>query len=301
MPSRHVVGAPAARAGNGSRLAGAGKVTQAPPRAPLRGVESVADDSVPLALMSLFESTLPCGEPELMRVSSFRRYLADINRRGPEPGATTRLSSLSPSLLEDLLRFENRERGADVLEVLAACVRHGRALTAHLQCGDRVLPLTAFPRERLAYCPVDLQAMIEAQPIDLPVLQVETAVLRALGDREAELIGEPQFYRPLSPLLWALALHGTRDDLLPEVAGTAVYRVSPAFDLTLSADETLRELLRRMRRSVSSLREIAEWPGLDRSKAARLINALYLQSGLIVSRSHPAALGDSWFGPPTTP
>ena len=34
---------------------------------------------------------------------------------------------------------------------------------------------------------------------------------------------------------------------------------------------------------------------LGLGKPHRLLNALYLQSGLIVSRAHPAALGDSWF------
>jgi hypothetical protein len=28
----------------------------------------------------------------------------------------------------------------------------------------------------------------------------------------------------------------------------------------------------------------------------RLLNALYLQGGLIVSRTHPVATNDSWFG-----
>lgn len=31
-------------------------------------------------------------------------------------------------------------------------------------------------------------------------------------------------------------------------------------------------------------------------RASRLLNALYLQSGLIVSRAHPAAFSESWFG-----
>ena len=52
----------------------------------------------------------------------------------------------------------------------------------------------------------------------------------------------------------------------------------------------------RLRREVASLREIAALPGMGRSRATRLLNALYLQAGLIVSRSHPAALGESWFG-----
>ncbi len=40
---------------------------------------------------------------------------------------------------------------------------------------------------------------------------------------------------------------------------------------------------------------MARWPGFDRDRAMRLLNALYLQAGLIVSRTHPAATSDSWF------
>ena len=40
-----------------------------------------------------------------------------------------------------------------------------------------------------------------------------------------------------------------------------------------------------------NLRDLAEWPGFDRVRAARLLNGLYLQAGLIVSRTHPAAAG----------
>ena len=243
--------------------------------------------------MPQFESTRPQGEPELMRVSSFRRYLAEMHRRSPDAGASTRLSSLNPSLMADLMRFEHGGRGADVLEVLAACVRHGRALTVHLQCADKVLPLTVFPREQLVHCPVDPQTIMAAQPAELPVLQVETALLRPPGEREAPPVDEPHLYRPLAPLLWTFAMRGVRARLLPEVAGTAVYRVSPAFDVRQVVEGPVRDVLRDMRRTVMSLREIAERTGLGLDVAARLINALYLQSGLIISRSHPGALSIS--------
>ena len=35
---------------------------------------------------------------------------------------------------------------------------------------------------------------------------------------------------------------------------------------------------------------------MDRERAIRLLNALYLQAGLIVSRSHPDAISERWFG-----
>ena len=59
--------------------------------------------------------------------------------------------------------------------------------------------------------------------------------------------------------------------------------------------ELLRNCVRRLQRETTNLRGLAEWPGMDRALASRLLNALYLQAGLIVSRSHPAAETDGWF------
>ena len=96
----------------------------------------------------MFPSTLPAGAPELMRISDFRRYLQQSQDRGDR--TTTRLSSLSPSLLQDLLRFEREGRGSELLEVIAAALRHGRNLLIHLGLEAHVIPLTVFPAERLA-------------------------------------------------------------------------------------------------------------------------------------------------------
>jgi hypothetical protein len=167
-----------------------------------------------------------------------------------------------------------------------------------LHYGDKVLPLTLFPKEHLAHCPIDPQVLFQ-QWVEYPltVLQVEPAVLRPPGDPDIALVGEEGMYHPLSPLLWALAMHGARAELLPEIAGTAVYRVSPAFDCTLVGRAgPLRSAVMQLRLEVASLRQIESWPGMNHELAMRLLNAVYLQVGLIVSRSHPAALGDSWFG-----
>ena len=58
----------------------------------------------------------------------------------------------------------------------------------------------------------------------------------------------------------------------------------------------LKAAIDRLRRQTANLTEIASWPALDRERATRLLNALYLQAGLMVSRSHPDAVRDSWFG-----
>ena len=98
----------------------------------------------------LFDSTIPFGEPELLRASAFRRYLdelgAESRRLGMGP-RISRISQLSPSLRADLLRFEH-DGGSEAMEVLAACVRHAKRVTIHLKCGERVVPLTDAGRRR---------------------------------------------------------------------------------------------------------------------------------------------------------
>lgn len=246
----------------------------------------------------MFEPTIPFGEPELMRVSAFRRYLDELVRHsGRGTGVTSRLSSLSPSLLEDLLRFEQDGRATEVLEVLAAGVRHAQRVTVHLQSGDKVVPLTMFPQERLVHCPVDPQPLVTSRQVEIEVLHVEPALLRPPGDPEVSLVGDLPLYHPLGPLLWELALRGTRDQLLPEIAGPAAYRISPGVDLAgLRLSGTILAAVDRLQRTTSNLRDISHWPGFDRERAVRLLNALYLQAGLIVSRTHPDAFSDSWFG-----
>lgn len=247
----------------------------------------------------MFEPTIPFGEPELIRVSDFLRYLDELATPGHAPPmSSSRLASLSPSLMADLLRFEENGGSSEVLEVLAACLRHARDVTAHLAWGDKVAPLTVFPNQRLVHCAVPVDTLLASRLTDLNVLHVEPATLRPPGDPELSLVAPATEHHPLGMLLWELALRGKRDDLLPEIAGPAAYRLSPGIDLgTIRPTGSLAAGIERLQQGgAATLREISEWPGFDRERAARLLNALYLQSGLIVSRTHPSALGDSWFG-----
>jgi hypothetical protein len=251
------------------------------------------------ALPTMFESTLPLGAPDLMRVSAYRRYLDEMTPSGDTESGSSRLSALSPSLLQDLQRFEHLRRpgeGLEVLEVLAACVRHGCNLLVHLQDESRVVPLTLFPAERLVHCPMNMEQLLSTRLADLHVLHVEPALLRPAGHEDREMVGDAVHYMPLGPLLWELALRGAREELLPEIAGSAAYRIVPGLQLRgLNLDSTLAVAVSKLQRNTTNLREISEWPGFDRARAMRLLNALYLQAGLMVSRSHPAATNEGWF------
>ncbi|WP_372526266.1 hypothetical protein [Piscinibacter sp.] len=245
----------------------------------------------------MFEPTIPFGEPELMRASAYRLYLKELDAEAARSGVSSRISSLSPSLRADLYRFEADGGASEVLEVVAACVRHAKRVTIHMQYGEHVVPLTVFPHERLVHCPIAMTQLLGDGLTGLRVMHVEPALLRPPGDPELALVGEQRLHSPLAPLLWELAMRGERRELLPEIAGPAVYRVTPGLALgTLPLRGALLSAVYRLRLEASNLRDIAEWPGLDRERAIRLLNALYLQAGLMVSRSHPDAIGDSWFG-----
>lgn len=227
----------------------------------------------------------------------------------PDPAATahtahtthtahTALSSLNPSLLQDLLRFEPAGPQRALLEVLAACVRHTQALAITVGMpGQPLLVISVFPTDRQVHCAQPLADVLAGDLSDLDVLEVQPARWRTPGSTEAHRIDQPALYTPLGPLLWAVALRGARQALLPELAGQAAYRVSPGLSLGgLVVPGAMASCITRLRRQTCNLRAIASWPGVGPERAMRLLNALYLQSGLIVSRSHPAATNDGWTG-----
>lgn len=246
----------------------------------------------------MYESTIPFGEPELLRASTYLQALDEAPGTG---GRVAQLAALSPSLMADLRRFEHRPEGVEVLEVLAACLRHAHSAAVYLDADGLVLPLTVFPRQRLFHCPVDPQGFLHPRLHQLKVLRVEMAMLRPPGDDEEELIAPLERYFPIGPLLWELAMEGHRSELLPEIDGPACFRTAP--DLPL-ASFRLRpgqpEALQRMRLRPVTLQDLSELPGLNRETASRLLNGLYLQSGLIISRALTAAiatggsLSESW-------
>ncbi len=53
------------------------------------------------------------------------------------------------------------------------------------------MPLTVFPVEHLAHCPMPMARFLELALGDLVVLHVEPALLRPPGDRLHAMVGEP--------------------------------------------------------------------------------------------------------------
>lgn len=248
-----------------------------------------------MSLMN-FESTLPLGATELARASGFRRQVEQERDTLGDGLATTRLSALNPSLHQDLMRFEGKGRRSELLDVLAGAVRHASAITVHLQLQRHVLALTVYPLQRLVHCVLPMAQFLMLQLTELEVLRVEKAQQAAPLRPDTLTPAEREHYAPLARVLWELALRGARDELLPEIAGQAAYRITPTMDLSvLELSGSLASACERLKRRTTSLREIAEWPGFDRTRAMRLLNGLYLQPGLMVSRTHPAATNEGWF------
>lgn len=240
--------------------------------------------------MALFQYSLSADksttygptEPALARWS-------DTDSLGAPPRNTFD-TTLSSSLLADLRRFAGDPGGTETLAVMAASVRHAKPLAVHLQHERGLIIVSIFPREQLFDCATNLCALPHGDLFRLRLVHVEAEVPLEPHETRADT-ASPTRFTPLGPLLWLLAMHGSTSDLLPELAGPARYRLSASLSLAgLPIDKMTMPLLEKMRNRPVSLNELAGWTVLGRPRVRRLLNALYLQSGLMITRAFP----DSW-------
>lgn len=223
----------------------------------------------------------------LWRISEFDRVRERSG--GSAFAGLNRATVLPTTLLADLRRLEG-VAGDEPLEVVAACIRHREPALLCLQYDGLVWPVTVFPRQMLYHSPRDLAQALPASLARITLISAEPPGVRAPGHWMHERVAQTEHYRPLLPLLWALALDGPRADLLAEIAGTAAYRAlkDPQTDgVTLGGP--LGSAALHLRRETVALRDIAGWPGMSVARASRLLNGLYLSSSLLVTRAHPAA------------
>ncbi len=268
----------------------------------------------------MFEATRPASAAELMRLDDFeadsRAGALDDDDNAEVVSGGTRLSALNPSLLQDLQRFgaaAEHGAGIELLEVMAAALRHARPLLLHVQIEARVLPMTVWPTHWRLQSPLSLPELLNLRLQELRLLSVQPArdaeplaadgfaglpsLFRHAGSRTkataALAEGPPQSVSALRPLLWELALRGSRKALLPEIDGIATYRVAPGAELrSLELQGSLHIAVQRLQRQTTPLRHIATFDGFDPDRAARLLNALYLQAALMISRSDPLGICD---------
>ena len=170
-----------------------------------------------------------------------------------------------------------------------ALAAQGARALAELPPGLARLPRTVVPL--LVDSPLGLDGLRRLRLTRLRVERVEPARLEPpAADSNA-----PNTYA-LGPLLWALAMNGARSELLPEIAGPVAYRIAPAANLAglhrLEQGATLAAAVARLQRHTTALVDIEGWPGFHRERAQRLVNGLYLNAALMVSRTHPAAINE---------
>ena len=224
----------------------------------------------------------------LWRVSEFERVRL---RTGGSGFARLEGPTVLPTtLLADLRRLDAAGTSDEALEIVAACVRHREAALLLLQYEGLVWPVTLFPGQMICHSPRDMVTAPPASLARLSVIATEPPGVRPPGHWMHERVAQIEHYRPLLPLLWALALHGPYPGLLAEIAGTAAYRAikdPEAEGVVLGG--ALRSAAQRLRRETVALRDIAAWPGMSIERASRLLNGLYLSTSLLATRAHPAA------------
>jgi len=241
--------------------------------------------------MDEFDATM------LWRISAFQREREAHPDTNPF-AADARPTLLPTTLLADLQQLQGDSANGDVLEVIAACIRHREAALLYLAYGAHVWPVTLFPREFVYHSPRDVTQLGGGVGLaKLALISAEPPHVRPPGDTMSERIANPQRYRPMEELLWAVALHGPRSIVLSEIGGRVAYKlVSGGLREVPSSLGALRPAVERLRQEAAPLRDIAGWPGMSLSRASRLLNALYLTGALMLSRSHPSAGRDrlSW-------
>jgi hypothetical protein len=228
----------------------------------------------------------------LWRISAFERIRQQTGSSGfmRLEGPTL----LPTTLLADLRRLDADPGSNDVLEVIAACMRHREAALLCLTHDGLVWPITLFPHEGVYHSPRDLRQASAAGMANLALATAEPPGVRPPGHWMHERVAQAEHYRPLQPFLWTVALNGPRKELLADIAGPAVYRlVASSSGERPQAPGALGSAIERLQRESVSLREISQWPGMSVERASRLLNGLYLSGNLLVSRSQTLARGDA--------
>lgn len=193
-------------------------------------------------------------------------------------------AQLGSSIWADLRRFEVSPTGFDLLVVMAACMRHVHSLDIHIRMRGQLEVLSVYPQAQSFRCTLDLCSLPASELAILGLVHVEPAATllepeHSLQPSAALRTGQ------LRLLLWQMALHGPRSALLPEIDEPARFRLAPGLDLlSLPLDLALTQVLDKMHDKPLSVDELASDSALGRPGVVRLLNALYLQSGLIVTR-----------------
>lgn len=233
----------------------------------------------------------------LWRLSELERVRAVTGSSGFAP--LTRDTVLSTTLMADLRRVESTRDGLDLLEVVAACVRHREPALLLLDREHLIWPLTLFPDRMMVHSPNDFVAATQQGIGDIRLFSIDPPGVRPPGHWRNDRVADLEHYRPLGPVLWRLAMLGPRGHLLDEIAGKTAYRAlrrDADGAGTVETGSAIGAALVRLHGESATVDAIARWPGMGMERACRMLNALYLTTNLMVLRS-PSAVrrpGASW-------
>lgn len=239
-------------------------------------------------------------ESTLWRLSEYERMCALTGTSGFTP--LSRETVLSTTLTAELGRVETSRLGLDLLEVVAACIRHREPALLLVERERLVWPLTLFPEQTTVHSPNDFVANTAQGIGAVRLLSIEPPGVRPPGHWRNDRVADLAHYRPLAPLLWRLAMLGPRTRLLDEIAGKTSYRAlrrEPDGAGPVVSSGVVGAAVARLHRESATLDEVAHWPGMGLERASRMLNALYLTTNLMVLRGPSArARGRSnWLRP----
>jgi len=199
---------------------------------------------------------------------------------GSGAGSDDWSTSLLPEpLLEEMRRLDPGGVGPELTEVFAACLRLREPALLSIGLDDWVWPITLYPALGLYRGPIDWSKAVPTGLLRARLLDCEPALI-APPPGQGERWSPPPCHYRLDELSWTLALHGPRSGLLGALTGPVRFRAADAPGRRLTG--ALGSAAARLRDTAASLTEIAQWPGLDVSRASRLLNGLYMDSRLIV-------------------
>lgn len=233
----------------------------------------------------MFLDTIGSADTEAFEPT--RPFSSPTPRPGVDPevraGAIRPL--LNSAMQADLKRLAAAPGLLNALAVFAASVRHAQPIAVHVRTSGKAFLLSIFPRERFFQCEHDLTGFLPDDFAMLRLVRIEPVLPLLMGDTPS---GKTASFRlgPLGLMLWHLALHGPTNDLLSEIAEPASYRLTPSLHLAgLPMHNSLLPVLQKMRHRSCTVQDLASGSTLGPTQVKRLLNAIYLQLGLIVTRS----------------
>lgn len=198
-------------------------------------------------------------------------------------------STLAGAMQEDVARFLQASDATTALPVLAASIRHSRAVALHLALGLQQIRIVTLPRMQAYASDVDLHGLAESQFRELRLSRIDEGT-------QAN-IDVSSFRRGmLGDLVWRTALFGSHHRLLPEIAGPLAYRTVGRARGEGSPFEGVDAIVGLLSGPPTTLGDLVRSSG-SAELTRRVLNALYLRSALIVTRAcapRPRNYGALW-------